>query len=1341
MKLLSKHSDSEKDIKKASSAIVCVVMVVAGFAAVFAFASTNVVAVVDLVVTGSNYAVAEGVFPEDNNVTTLHLTLQPQDEAVSITSMTFDLSTGSTAVDADIEKIFLFNDLDGEVDMDWNEVETANNGVLSSVTNPTFSQVMTFSGYSVGPFSPKYITVYIDVAAGSEGVTFGIELTAIVCADPSPTINTPSSGETLVKTVIWNDEMESGQGSWTFGGGPTPLWHMDTYWSYVSESPSTAWWYANVTEPDPFLVNTYFYGPPPAGVRNYGNLTSGDIDLSGYSDPAMSLWHDLRTENFPNVDLARFLVEDTSNPGIWVEQRLWITTGTDNWTKEYFDLGVYAGKTIRFKFYFDTIDNMNNLFRGWLIDRIYVYGAQEANDVSVGDFSAPNYALPTDSVNVDATIFNLGQSAEDNNTNGVDAWLKIDGAYVQVDNIPSIPLAGSQGVSFIWVPGSTGDYNVCIEAWPVQGETNLGNNEICKTIGVRDVPSKKISIVRSMGTKSGPVIQSWMDLNANWETYGVTPVEIEWSLLNKTSITYADIAATGADTLVVSLSARLGLAQAWSELTYAEIAAIKQYTVEGHGLVTTGTTFYMTIPNNDALLDMFGIVNQTFNQTDTSEVEVNHVSPGHQLLTGVVADPFTIGNSYSSVPLDDETWDAADMRPGSLGGTYVATSTGLSVALVEYKRLVYISWVPEWFGNATDKQILYNAMAWSQYQVIAHDVSMSALIGPDRVKPTPTMDITATLTNLASVVEDNNTAGIDVVLTEDGAVVDSTNIPTLGAGLNTPVTLIWDPPTTPGTYNICMKAMQVVGETDTSNNEVCKSIEVVDPNLIIIMILDSWGTDNPGMAPWDDLNANWATYGPYQILIDYTYLDKEDITALDLTYSSADILLISSSNSTGLSTSEFTNAEITAIQAYVNAGHGIMGTGTVLNSMNLINNGQLAALFGIDNSQSYGDTTGVTDYKQIDTGHTVFFHIADPFTTDSGISATPGGIIPDPAGWTAVNLLAGAEYLGNSTPVPSAGAIIANDPGPYRGIYLSNAHEMLSNADDKQILYNSMIWAAGYTLFPSVPPLPPTNLQIAIVGPDLELDWTPGSAEPDVHFNVFRSMTVDGFNFGIPYDQTPSPPWIDFDANEAADANNYFYVVRAINVTSLLTETNTNKVGKFYNQLHKGTNDISIPFELHDTTVGAVFGDISGDISKVSVYDTATATWLSWVPMIGGPLTDVDNIKGIRVQSDKNNLDFITVGRVPTSTPIALTIGLDSWFFVGYPNLLDISGALPDVLDDNGLAGLYIIVMYYDPTDRRMPWKWFDPNDPGGSPLQSLETGKGYWILMIVGGTWTVPGE
>jgi hypothetical protein len=315
-----------------------------------------------------------------------------------------------------------------------------------------------------------------------------------------------------------------------------------------------------------------------------------------------------------------------------------------------------------------------------------------------------------------------------------------------------------------------------------------------------------------------------------------------------------------------------------------------------------------------------------------------------------------------------------------------------------------------------------------------------------------------------------------------------------------------------------------------------------------------------------------------------------------------------------------------------------------------------------------------------------------------------------------------------------------NDTGTYRGAYLSNVHEMSSSTNDKQILYNAMVWTSGGTVIIEMDPPPPTDFWISVNGDQLQLDWIPGSAEPDVEFNIFRANTVNGFNFAVLYQRVPAPPYLDIPGT-ATDTSDYYYVVRAFNVTSGRTETNLNKVGKFYNQFHKGTNDISIPFVLQDTSVDVVFADASPDISMVSAYDSLTATWLSWVPGVGGPLTDVYNTMGIRVVADKNNVDFISVGRVPYDTNISLTIGLDDWFFVGYPSLLPTPGALPDVLDNNGLAGLYIMLMYYDPTDRKTPWKWFDPNDPGGSPLQSLDTGKGYWILMNLNGIWRVPGE
>ncbi|UCD91653.1 MAG: hypothetical protein JSV43_05225 [Methanobacteriota archaeon] len=872
-------SDSERGMRKIISVIVIFAMVVGGLAV--SFASMNVVAVIQLDVTGTDMAPPEGVFPGDNNITMLWLELQPQDEAVGVTDMTFDLTAGSTIADADVTKIWLYDDATGDGEVSQTELEFLPNfGVLVTRSQPfTFPVTLSLVGYSVGPFNPDYILVLIDVNTGTEGDIVGLSMTGITCDDPAPNIFTPDSSDVTVKTIIWSDEMESGAGSWVTDGQPEVLWHLTTKTPYLAYSPTTAWWYANET--------TEWYWTAP-GVRNFGNLTSPVIDLSGYSSPGMSFWHDLITENQPGADEARVLIEDQANPGFWTE--ILYTRASQNWSKFGYDLAAFAGKSIKVRFYFDTIDFLNNLFKGWSIDRMYVFGSQEANDVGVSDFSAPNYALPTDNVNVDANIVNLGQAAEDNATNGVDAWLRIDGQYVQVDNIPSIPQGGQQAVSFIWVPGITGDYEVCIHAWPVSGETATTNNLACKTIKVRDQPVKKVYVIRSYGTKMGPAITTWLDLNANWETYGVTPIEIDYQTLNKTSISYSEISATGADVLVISASAALGAAQAWSELTPSEVAAIRQYTFEGHGLVTTGTTFYWSIPTNNWLTDMVGVLNQSYDfALQDAERDLDQLQPTHALLTNVVADPFTIANNHSNAPQDDMLWNDADL---ALNGQYIARAAGLTNALVECERLVYFSWIPEFFGNAVDMQLLYNSMVWSQYQPVAHDVAMSNLIGPDMVKPSPTMDFTATLSNLASVDENNASNGIDVVLTEDGTIVDQQNIPSLGVGASTDVTLTWDPPDlpVPATYTMCMKAWQVAGETDTSNNEVCKTVDVIDPAITVVVILDSRGTDNPGLAPWDELNTFWANYGPHEILIDYTTLNKEDFTLLDLIYSSADVL-------------------------------------------------------------------------------------------------------------------------------------------------------------------------------------------------------------------------------------------------------------------------------------------------------------------------------------------------------------------------------------------------------------------------------------------------------------------
>lgn len=446
-----------------------------------------------LTVTGTDMAPSAGVFPTDNNVTMLSLELAAPDELVTVTSLTFDLTVTSTAVSSDIERIFLFDDLDGSADMDWFELMQPNYGVLASVTNPVFPQTISLSAYSVGPSDTRYVTVYLDIASGSEFKSIGLELVSIVSDDPSPMLLSSSSSNTQAKPVIWSDEMESGVGGWSVEGGPVVLWHLTDFWSYVSESPTHSWWYGSETNPDP-LNHTYFVGPLP-GQRNYGNLTSEPIDLTGYSSPTLSFWQDLRTENQAGVDLARLLVEDTATPGTWSELGRWITTSTDNWTKATVDIDAYGGQTIRLRFFFDTVDDINNHFRGWLVDRIHIFGYPAVHDIGVQSLSAPSSGQFTDAIYVNATIVNVGGMMEDNATSGIDAWLRIDGVHAQLNNIASIPIGGSQPVSFQWTPSSTGNFELCVHAWPVFGETNIGDNTACKTftsIGDTTMPTSSV---------------------------------------------------------------------------------------------------------------------------------------------------------------------------------------------------------------------------------------------------------------------------------------------------------------------------------------------------------------------------------------------------------------------------------------------------------------------------------------------------------------------------------------------------------------------------------------------------------------------------------------------------------------------------------------------------------------------------------------------------------------------------------------------------------------------------------------------------------------------------------
>jgi hypothetical protein len=513
-----------------------------------------------------------------------------------------------------------------------------------------------------------------------------------------------------------------------------------------------------------------------------------------------------------------------------------------------------------------------------------------------------------------------------------------------------------------------------------------------------------------------------------------------------------------------------------------------------------------------------------------------------------------------------------------------------------------------------------------------------------------------------------------------------------------------------------------------------------------VYVLDSWGTDYADEAPWDELNANWPTYGSARLYINYTRFNKERITYQELVDSYADVLLISSSRSGNMNNPVaggyyFSYSERKAMKRFTEEGNAIIATGLTFDTELLEDHGRaLGPLFGLKPGNYYYHKTGVHNLRVIDPAenHPLFNAISNEYDTANGMTLTPGlFIINEPMGpneyyplnWTD-EYLDGGEYKAMSHPNNNA-TVIVNDAGNYKAVYITNFVEKNSNANDIQLLYNAMVWSWVIS--------PPTNLWIYKDGTTLRLEWNESPSARVQGYNIYRAKSVNGFDFNTTYATLPvgMNMWIDPQADAGIDANNYFYVVRAYDERDI-EEQNLNKVGKFVNQLYKGTNEISIGFELKDNSTAIAFESVSGQYKSVEAFDAETCVWYVWTPA-GGSLTEIDRTMGLRVTMRSDGL-LINVGRVKhTSIVLPEVTACANWNFVGYPSF--VTGALPGVLDDGGMAGKYDLVLWFDPLDKKQRWKWFDPNDPGGSPLKELKPGMGIWIHVIQAGVWELSGD
>jgi len=173
--------------------------------------------------------------------------------------------------------------------------------------------------------------------------------------------------------VLFQDNMEAGVGGWTATG----LWHVATGADPCpnAHSGSASWYYGD--------ASCDF----ETGGTNSGSLTSQTIAIPGASGIAqLSFWYYYETES-TGTSWDRRYVRISVDGGPYTNLTQLSGDTMNAWHQKTIDLTAYAGHNVNIRFFFDTIDNVANNYKGWYIDDVLVYTATVPYAFEPADYS------------------------------------------------------------------------------------------------------------------------------------------------------------------------------------------------------------------------------------------------------------------------------------------------------------------------------------------------------------------------------------------------------------------------------------------------------------------------------------------------------------------------------------------------------------------------------------------------------------------------------------------------------------------------------------------------------------------------------------------------------------------------------------------------------------------------------------------------------------------------------------------------------------------------------------------------------------------------------------------
>ena len=216
----------------------------------------------------------------------------------------------------------------------------------------------------------------------------------------------------------------------------------------------------------------------------------------------------------------------------------------------------------------------------------------------------------------------------------------------------------------------------------------------------------KAAIVKSWNSEGSEAI--WPDITANWGRYGSTEVSIDdSSLVDIESFTLQDLINNGAD--VVILGNPSGGNKQYSQ---GEFQALMDYCSSGHNLLGTYKVFQSVNADNRILAPLFGL-NDTIQYYSKGVSPVYYYQDPASYLFNNISEPYiSDGYVYSQAPVVGN-W----ITSGPHNAEIVGLTQDTSAIITQYHNgnfwSIYISSMPEYFGDTLDAHFLYNAITFS----------------------------------------------------------------------------------------------------------------------------------------------------------------------------------------------------------------------------------------------------------------------------------------------------------------------------------------------------------------------------------------------------------------------------------------------------------------------------------------------------------------------------------------------------------------------------------------------------------------------------------------------------